>query len=142
MSTKKYANRKLDDKAKIFPTSIVKNGYKNLFGGNIFFWSNGRFSEGDGKAFVIEFYSIPQEVCIELATRDWRSNLGLVGMAVHQKGKDTTEYYISNQYLGNCTSRYKDGEGVICANDMPLPVEQAARICGSSGENYFTWKFY
>ena len=37
MSNTSFANRKLADKAKIFPTSLVKNGYKNLFGGEIIY---------------------------------------------------------------------------------------------------------
>ena len=52
MSDVNYANRKLADKAKLFPTSIVKNSYKNLFGGDIRYYASGRFSENDSKAFI------------------------------------------------------------------------------------------
>ena len=99
-------NRKIIDKAKIFPTALVKNNYKNLFDGEIRFASSGRFTEYDGKAFVLEFFDIPQEACIELATRDWQSGFGMVGMAVHGKDKSTKEYFITTRYSGNCTSKY------------------------------------
>ncbi|MBQ8481994.1 MAG: hypothetical protein IJ532_05620 [Alphaproteobacteria bacterium] len=73
MSDSDNANRKLADKAKIFPSELVKNNYKNLFGGKIYFYADIRFSQNDGKAFIIDFKVLPQETCIELATRDWQS---------------------------------------------------------------------
>ena len=139
MSDTEHPNRKLDDKAKIFPTSLVKNDYKDLFGGTITFYASGKFSREDGKAFVIMFEQIPQEACIELATRDWQSGLGLVAMKVRGS---TTSINIQNSLLGRCTSSYKQGEVVICGKDMPLSIEQAVKACDIKKVNWIAWKFY
>ena len=133
------ANRTLDNKAKIFPTSIVKNSYKNLWGGNIFFYADGRFTEDDGKAFILEFYDIPQEACIELATYDWQSSLGIIGMKIRGS---TTSVNIQSLYLGQCFSRYKQGEVLVCGKDMPLSVEHAVIACDTEKANWIAWKFY
>ena len=77
MSDTNNPNRSIVDKAKIFPTALVKNDYKNLFGGDIKYFASGRFSESDGKAFILSFRNIPQEACIELATRDWQTDWAL-----------------------------------------------------------------
>ena len=132
------ANRILADKAKLFPTALVKNGYKNMFGGNIYFYANGRFSEDDGKAFILTFYDIPQESCIELVTRDWQNSLGLVAMKIRGS---TTIYSIKSAYLGNCTTRYIQGDALICAQDMPVSIEQATMACDTES-NRLHWKFY
>ena len=139
MSTSTYANRILADKAKLFPTVLVKNGYKNLFGGVIYFYAGGRFSANDGKAFLLGFHSIPQEACIELATRDWQSNLGLVAMIIW--GSDSTNN-LKPAYLGSCTTKIKSGNALICSKDMPVTIEQAAMACDKEKENAIGWKFY
>ena len=140
MSTANFANRKLADKAKLFPTALVKNDYKNMFGGEIYYYTDGRFSNDDGKAFVLYFTGIPQESCIELATRDWNSSLGLIVMRVNISGNN--DYPIQSSYSGNCTTGYKNQVGRICANDMPMKLDQAVAVCGSEKDNAIAWKFY
>ena len=139
MSISTYANRKLADKAKLFPTALVKNDYKNLFGGDIRFYATGRFSEDDGKAFMLIFLHIPQEACIELATRNWQSSLGLV--AIRAKGSGDGAY-LKTYYQGSCTTSYRQGSAIICAKDMPMNPEQAVSACDLDKDNYIVWKFY
>ena len=139
MSDTSYANRTLDSKAKIFPTSIVKNGYKNLWGGNIYYFADGRFSDDDGKAFVLYFVGIPQEACIELATRDWQSGLGLVAMKIRGT---SNSYSMQATFIGNCTTRYMQGDSMTCAADMPVSIEYAVISCDSEKDNLIGWKFY
>ena len=141
MSNTSFANRKLADKAKIFPTSLVKNGYKNLFGGEINYRANGRFSTDDGKAFILTFRGIPQEACIELATRGWQSGLGLVAMRVNGTGADSTGT-VQNSYIGNCTTKYQQGHSITCAKDMPVSIEHAVTACDNEKNNLIAWKFY
>ncbi len=139
MSDTSHPNRILDSKAKIFPTSLVKNDYKNLFGGEITFFADGRFTKNDGKAFDLQFHGIPQEACIELATRDWQSGLGLVAMKIVGTGSG---YNIKSSYTGNCTTRYKQGNSMTCAADMPVSIEYAVISCDSEKNNLIGWKFY
>lgn len=139
MSVVNYANHQLAEKTQIFPTSIKKNGYKNLFGGEIKFFADGRFTKDDGKAFIVEFYSIPQEACIELATRDWQGSLGLVAMRI-EGSKNVSS--IQESYSKNCKSSYKNGDALICAADMPVPIEKVVVACDKSKDNHVRWKFY
>ncbi len=126
MSNAESMNRMLDSKAKIFPTSIVRNEYKNLFGGDITYYADGRFADDDGKSFILAIHNIPQEACIELATRDWQSGLGLVAMKIQGSG---TGYGIQGVYSGNCTTRYKQGNSITCSADMPVSIEYAVISC-------------
>lgn len=139
MSSATSANRKLADKAKLFPDSLVKNGYKNLFGGNIEFYASGRFSENDGKAFLLSFKNIPQEACIELATRDWQSSLGLAVMRIFGS---SGSYTAGRTYVSNCKTKFKQGEALICAKNMPATIEQATTACNALKGNGIVWKFY
>ena len=139
MSNTNLANRQLADKAKIFPTALVKNGYKNLFGGEIYYRADGRFAGDDGKAFILAFSGIPQEACIELATRDWQSGLGLVAMKI---SGSTEGYNIQSSYHGKCTTRYKQGNSLTCGKDMPVSIEYAVAACDNEKDNSISWKFY
>ncbi len=139
MSTTNYVNRILADKAKIFPTSIVKNDYKNLFGGDIAFYADGKFTENDGKAFILSFYGIPQEACIELATRDWQSGLGLVAIKITGS---RTGYNIQESYIDNCITQQKTGTTIICGKNMPASIGQATSSCDEEKDNRIQWKFY
>lgn len=139
ISNANHPNRVLDNKAKIFPTSLVRNDYKNLFGGIMNFYADGRFSNDDGKAFVLAFQGIPQEACIELATRDWQSGFGLVAMKIQGS---YTGYNLQDSYSGNCTTKYKQGSSITCAADMPMSIEYAVTACDNEKDNIIAWKFY
>ena len=140
MSTADHENRTLASKAKIFPTSLVKNDYKNLFGGEVFYYSKGRFAENDGKSFNLGFNGIPQEACIELATRDWQSGLGLVAMRVY--GKNNHSGMLGSTFSTNCTSQYETDNALVCAKDMPMSIEYAIAACNNEKDNSIYWKFY
>lgn len=138
MSTTTSDNRKLAEKGKIFPASLIKNNYRNLFDGDIKFYAGSRFVKDDGKAFLLVFYSLPQEVCIELATRDWQSSLGLILMNVI----GSKQYYYTSKILSSdCTTACKEGNCVICAKNMPATLEQAVTACNYEN-NTITWEFY
>ena len=139
MSVSTYENRILADKAKLFPEVLVKNDYKNLYGGDIRFYADGRFSADDGKAFILMFQGVPQESCIELATRDWQSSLGLIAMRIRGSG---AEFSTQRTYMGNCTSDYEQGDARICGNDMPITLEHAVSASNNEKNNYVYWKFY
>ena len=137
MSNGNISNRKLADKAKLFPTSLVKNGYKNLFDGEIHFFADDLFSENDTKAFIITFYGIPQSACIEILTHDWRNNLGLAIIGASADNVNTID-----GVTVPCTSSYSAGRGYFCNGYMPVTVEQAITICSREKNNQISWKFY
>lgn len=142
MSNTTYTNRLLSDKAKIFPEELIKNNYKNIFGGDILFFADGRFTENDGKAFILQFRNIPQEACIEIATQDWQASLGVIAMRIRGSSNGDTSNFIRNAYIGTCISDYQTGAGRICASDMPMSVDKAVLTCNSPENNVISWKFY
>ena len=140
MSDTNYTNRKVADKVGLFPESIALNDYKNVYGGNIQFFVDGMYKADDGKAFVLEFYSIPREACIELVTQNWNANLGLIAMKV--KGSADGYSIQTGAFAGNCNTQYKQGVGLFCAADFPISPEQAVTVCDYVKNNNISWKFY
>ena len=140
MSDASYNNRKIADKLKLFPDKIRLDGYKNAFDGDIQYFADGRFKDNDGKAFVFELYSIPQDACIALVTKDWSANLGLVAMKV--KGSADGYSIQTGALAGKCKTQFKQGVGVFCAENFPIKVEQAVKVCDNTKNNNISWKFY
>ena len=66
-------------KAKIFPDEMITvtdgkiMSFTNPFGGGVELFAANKAKRGDYQAFSIEYYDLPQEACIELATYDWTS---------------------------------------------------------------------
>lgn len=140
MSDKNYANRKIADKLKLFPESIRDNNYLNAYNGKIQYFADGRYKDNDGKAFVLEFYDIPQEACIEIVTKDWNAQLGLVAMKV--KGSADGYSIQAGALTGKCKTQYKTGVGLFCAENFPVTLQQAALTCNNTKSNNLSWKFY
>ena len=104
------------------------------------FFVDGMYKADDGKAFVLEFYSIPREACIELVTQNWNANLGLIAMKV--KGSADGYSIQTGAFAGNCNTQYKQGVGLFCAADFPISPEQAVTVCDYVKNNNISWKFY
>ena len=137
-----YENRQLADKAQLFPSVIVKDNYKNLFGGYIYFYASGRYTKNDGKAFILGLTRIPQEACIEIITRDWQSALGLVAVRAFGSAGASGGSTILQAYTGKCTTSLSEGTALICGKDMPVSIEQAVTACDMEKENNIFMKFY
>ena len=140
MSDKNYDNRKIADKLGLFPESIVRNDYKNVYDGNIQYFVDGAFKNDDGKAFILELYSIPTEACIEIVTKNWQTGLGLIAMKV--KGSADGYSIQSTAFQGNCKTQYKNGVGLFCAADFPITLAQAVTVCDYIKNNNISWKFF
>ena len=112
-----------------------------------------KVADGDNKAFMITFYDIPVEACLELAVMDWGSSSGsgLVAFGVGEKdpgvGKATTV-----DCLKNTATNAQNGNagGFVCANAtaqagrVPMNPADAAINCSTTNDgavNLF-WKFY
>lgn len=144
MSVASYANRKIADKLKLFPDTIRHDGYKNLYGGEIQYFADGRFKDNDGKAFILELYSIPRDACISLVTQNWTAILGIVAMKVKGSSTDNSKNYSiqAGALTGKCKTRYKQGVGLFCVESLPVTVEQAVKVCDYEKNNNISWKFY
>lgn len=140
MSDKNYKNRQIADKLGLFPESIVRNDYKNVYDGNIQYFVDGAYKVDDGKAFIVEFYSIPTEACIELVTQNWQTGLGLIAMKV--KGSADGYSIQSAALKGKCKTQYKKGVGLFCAEDFPVTLSQAVTVCDYIKNNNISWKFF
>ena len=139
MSDTTYANRILADKALLFPESLRGSNYENLFGGDIYLYRHNRFSADDGKAFALAFHGIPKSACLELATREWQGSLGLVALRVQGSSNSTT---LGTAFEGNCTTSHAQGNAVVCAADLPMPLSYAVEACDTKNANILRFKFY
>jgi len=140
MQDKNYTNRKIADKMGIFPEHIRRNDYLTAYNGKIQYFPDGMYKADDGKAFVIEFYGVPQDACIEIVTKDWSSSLGLVAMKV--KSSASAYSIQAGALVGNCKTEYKKGVGLFCAADFPISVDKAVTVCDYVKNNDISWKFY
>lgn len=131
-------NRLLADKAKLFPESIVNSGYKNLYDGGIKFYRKGKYTKTDNKAFVITYYNVPKEACIELAVKDWKETQGLVAFKIVGSGDDN--YITIHNIFASTATSYTDGVGIFNAQDIPMTPSQAVTICDTE-TNKIDWIF-
>ena len=142
LSDKNYNNRKISDKLKLFPESIVRNNYKNVYDGEIQYFVDGAYKNDDGKAFVLEFYGIPTDACIELVTKNWQTGLGLIAMKVKGSSNDGSYSIQNGTFKGKCTTKYKQGIGLFCASDFPITLDKAVAVCDYVKNNQISWKFF
>ena len=131
--------RVIGDKAQLFRASVVTNGYKNVFGGSIRWYSGcGRFSRRDKKSFSILYYGVPQAACIELVTKDWRAVSGFLGMEVEGS---KNMYDVGTTFQGCYEAAVQEGTGLFCAKAFPIKVEDAVKVCDTE-RNSVQWHFY
>lgn len=126
--------RQIVEKAKIFQESIIKNNYKNLFNGQIFYGGAdyaGLYTAGDKKVFVLGINGIPQEACIELALQNWQNIDGFVAFSI-----PGTYAWLAGKCVTNASQKK------YCASDMPLTPSQAVDACSEEKNNRLYWRFY
>ena len=140
MSSNGHVATKVSNSAKLFPDNIIKNNYKNSFGGDIKLFATGRFKQDDLRAFNLEFWKMPQEACMQMAMHSWNNLHGLIALKIRGSHSDTTPYSLQKLYETKCTTKYETGIGVFCAKDIPLSPLQAAAVCDVEIE-YLSFKF-
>ena len=126
--------RQIVEKTKIFPESIIKNNYRSLFGGVIYYGGHsitGLYAQGDKKVFVLGYTGIPQEACVELALQNWHNIDGFVAFSITPSSCGPS--WIAGKCVRNTTNN------VFCTADMPLTPAQAVSACASS--NHMCWRF-
>ena len=95
-------------KAKIFPDEMITvtdgkiMSITNPFGGGVTLGTKVKAKDGDNQAFKIEYYQLPQEACIELATYDW-SNAGasIININDSYNSKTPADLEIATQYCSD-----------------------------------------
>ncbi len=113
----------------------------NPYSGFVSVYRGDRSATGDNRAFIIEYYGIPKDACIDLASQDWNSSSGsgLLAFAVNT-GADA----LKTALLGNCTTTTDttNAAQMICSQDMPMKVAGAMTACSSANNNALIFKFY
>ena len=106
----------------------------NPFGGGVYIVDD-TWGYGDEKFFTINYFNLPAEACLELATKDWRNLGGLVSLHVMNLA-----YADSSGDTSNCDGGRGglwDVEGevdvVACPGGtvipIPIPAHIAAKAC-------------
>ncbi len=142
-------------KAKLVPeemidenNSIVEDGFTHNiftpFGGGVGLWNDQKGLSVEGcaedsgclesiKYFQINFFRLPQEVCIELATQDWRSSA--MGLALLEIWNSVSldlpgEYSVC---IDDPTGTIEDDYVSACPNGttvpIPVPLDIAVNAC-------------
>ncbi|MBR3501326.1 MAG: hypothetical protein IKO06_00265 [Alphaproteobacteria bacterium] len=146
--------RAIIEKAKLMPDEMWDNGsvYQGAFGSVMTTVNN-----SDNKTFEIEFSSIPQEACIELATFDWNSvSSGFIGIATTTESY--TDFCLRHKSYSSCpdTISHRDGkltkDGKIVGEvdygevyvggtiGIPVPIDKATMMCGTENRIIFLFK--
>ena len=134
--------RKIIQKAKLVPDEMwneAGNGLENVYGGTARLSSIYAFFYGGPKDdFIIIFYGLPQEACIELATHDWSAT------SAYAIGNLSGVAYGGKVGHNNCiTKRTSVGPSnyyVHCAASMPM--ETAIEYCSSADNNELHLAFH
>ena len=121
------------------PTSVVKNGYRNLYDSIIYI---GHLLSGDTtKSFYISYRSIPQEACIAIITHNWGNEEGFVTMQIIGSANGTDCTYNFECRNRDTAQAYEQGFGLFAAKYMPLTPEQAITVCDTYKDNNISFKF-
>ena len=136
----KSINNKIMYKANLAPREMFEDSGSgsyaaiNPFGGGVGIGPAAK-SSNDHKAFMVSYYNVPDEACIELVTQDWgdNSSSGLIAISVNYPSS------ADGSFLGvSCQSN------TACPHDSntyPMPVDKAVDYC-SRTSNSIHWKFY
>ena len=128
----------------------------NAFNGPVFIKQSDSTTQGDGKAFIIEFNNLSREACITLATNDWGSGFssGLIGIqalgssAAASSVSTGLKSSLGTVYIGNAGSSASDGSAIATPGgstlSVPMSVVQAAQACSCTTGNKcsISWKYY
>ncbi len=141
-------NHKVVYKANLAPKEMFEDGsgsyaMTNPFGGDVKISSGHKNNWLDHKAFVIGYYGLPDEACIELATQDWGdgTNSGLIGIGILTGG--TSAIYA--ELVGCSGGDGAAGSKIACSGGstigIPMPIDVAVEAC-QGNNNTVSWKFY
>ena len=118
---------------------------KNAFSGDVTISASDSSTDGDNRAFTLQFDSLSKEACISLATNDWGSGYssGLIYMKVSSSAI-TAEPDGSAGYVG-CDGSASDY--VACPGGsglkLPMPVATAVDACAcTTASCSIQWKYY
>ena len=147
------------NKAKIIPEEMwsEKEGYagtyflENAFGGEMRVYTNPMSNEY--LSFRLEYYGIPQEACIELATFDWNSSalgLGVLGINIPE-GDDafgllflhsiSDGYVFYNQSTAIISAEKHPSGHIKSGTSKQMELSQAIAGCYAKDDNNLIWVF-
>ena len=141
-------NNKVIYKANLAPREMFEDGtgsysMTNPFGGEVLVFNSYKSSYYEENAFVIGYYGLPDEACIELATQDWGdgTNSGLIGISILADGTPA----IDADTIGCSGGDGAAGSKIACSGGstvgIPMPIDVAVEAC-QGNNNTIGLKFY
>ena len=154
---KNYGNLsgKILYKANLAPKEMFDDGsgsysMTNPFGGHVTVKAATKNKSAyDNKAFIVSFYDIPEEACIELATQDWGSDTSSGLIAISAAANGLSSYIEASVGINDCqggtTYLNYGGLAYACPGgsnvSIPMPVDRVIDVCSGSG-NSIHLKYY
>ena len=151
---KNYGNLsgKILYKANLAPKEMFGSGYSmtNAWGGHVTVKAATKNKSAyDNKAFIVSFYDIPEEACIELATQDWGSDTSSGLIAISAAANGLSSYIEASVGINDCqggtTYLNYGGLAYACPGgsnvSIPMPVDRVIDVCSGSG-NSIHLKYY
>ena len=124
----------------------------NAFNGPVFIKQSDSTTDGDGKAFIIEFNNLSREACISLATNDWGSGYssGLIAIQAMAESVDASGDAddmgndLDTIYIGDAGAANSIATPGGTAQSVPMAVTAAATACACTSGNKcaIAWKYY
>ena len=108
---------------KIYIYQLIKEDDNSLFG----------FKNTNEKDFVIAYYNLPKETCLQIMAKDWGGKKVAVLAATSSSNLSTGGYLTGEDYSEK--SECKDSTGVVFCRNQPMPLAKASSACNCGKNN-------
>ena len=129
-------------KMKLIPEEMIvtKNNTSslvNVFGGEVKIGTSksvfGNTKNTNEKDFVIAYYNLPKETCLQIMAKDWGGKKVAVLAATSSSNLSTGGYLTGEDYSEK--SECKDSTGVVFCRNQPMPLAKASSACNCGKNN-------
>lgn len=129
-------------KMKLIPEEMIvtKNNTSslvNVFGGEVKIGTSksvfGNTKNTNEKDFVIAYYNLPKEACLQIMAKDWGGKKVAVLAATSSSNLSTGGYLTGEDYSEK--SECKDSTGVVFCRNQPMPLAKASSACNCGKNN-------
>lgn len=129
-------------KMKLIPEEMIvtKNSTSslvNVFGGEVKIGTSksvfGNTKNTNEKDFVIAYYNLPKETCLQIMAKDWGGKKVAVLAATSSSNLSTGGYLTGEDYSEK--SECKDSTGVVFCRNQPMPLAKASSACNCGKNN-------
>ena len=129
-------------KMKLIPEEMIvtKNNTSslvNVFGGEVKIGTSksvfGNTKNTNEKDFVIAYYNLPKETCLQIMAKDWGGKKVAVLAATSSSNLSTGGYLTGED--NSEKSECKDSTGVVFCRNQPMPLAKASSACNCGKNN-------